>query len=325
MRLLLICLDNIGDLVFTSSLVEPLKLKYPEAKWTILCKDYASDIARSFDVDADVVAADPWWMKSPGRPSGSVLGMIKAIRYCRSQRPEMTIVTSVNWRASVVAWLVGSQMRIGFKRFKSWLFLTHRVSAPNWNETPLSINLSKLLPACGIEVHRDVPPPLAIKIKQVPVLALPLPSKEFVVLHPFAGSSSRCWALANWRLLASEVRRCGFVVMWMGREDEAGKILEGIPEASQDAWMYQANKGQLALSLFITSKAKCIIGNDSGPIHFAAALNVPVLGFYLPSLFPSTVSSGLAHRYLIHRPTPNDLRWDDVLPELNKILGIKNN
>jgi ADP-heptose:LPS heptosyltransferase len=270
------------------------------------------------------VAADPWWMKSPGRSSGSILAMLKAISYCRAQKPDITIVTSVNWRASVVAWLVGSQKRVGFKRFKSWFFLTHRVSAANWEETPLSTSLSKLLPACDVEVTSDLPPPLSIKIKQVPVLAMPLPSKEFVVLHPFAGSSSRCWALMNWRVLAEKVRACGFVVMWMGREDEAGKILEGIPEASQDAWMYHANKGQLALSLFITSKAKCIIGNDSGPIHFAAALDVPVLGFYLPSLFPSTVSSGRADRYLIHRSSPMDLKWDDVLPELNKILGVKN-
>jgi ADP-heptose:LPS heptosyltransferase len=321
LRLLLICLDNIGDLVFTSSLVGPLKAKYPDAKWTILCKDYAADVARSFDVDADVVAADPWWMKSPGRKAGSMLALVKAVLHCRAQRPEITIVTSVNWRAAAVARLVGSAKRVGFNRPKSWIFLTHRVSVVNWSKTPLSTSLSQLLPPCGVEINNDLTPPLSIKIKQVPVLAKPLPAQEFVVLHPFAGSLSRCWPLHNWGILAGEIRSRGFVVMWMGREDEAGKILKEIPESVRDGWMYQMNQGQLALSLYITSKAKGIIGNDSGPIHFAAALDVPVLGFYLPSLYPSTVSSGRAPRYLIHRASPADLQMDDVLLEVKKLLG----
>ncbi len=321
MRLLLICLDNIGDLVFTSSLVMPLKAKYPDAKWTILCKDYASDVARSFDIDADVVAADPWWMKSPGRTAGSMSALLKAVRYCRAQRPEITIVTSVNWRAAVVACLVGSPIRVGFHRLKSWIFLTHRVLVHNWSQTPLPTALSQLLPACGVMINSSCPPPLSIKIKHVPVLAKPLPSQEFIVLHPFAGSLSRCWPLAQWGILAQEIRSRGLVVMWMGREDEAGKILDEIPESAQDGWMYQMNQGQLGCSLYITSKAKGMIGNDSGPIHFAAALDVPVLGFYLPSLYPSTVSSGQAPRYLLHRPSPADLKMEDVLVEVKKLLG----
>jgi ADP-heptose:LPS heptosyltransferase len=321
-RLLLVCLDNIGDLVFTSSLVEPLKMKYPDAQWTILCKDYAADIARSFDVEADVVAADPWWMRSPGRQSGGILRLLKALAYCRAQKPQMTIVASSNWRAAAVAWLIGSPMRVGFNRKKARWFLTHKVSVDRWSETPITRSLSRLLEPFGIKTQEDSTPPVAMTIKQEPALAKALPEKAFMVLHPFAGSLSRCWPLSCWGQLATAIRKAGFVVVWMGREDEAGQVLKAVSESSQDEWMYQFNKGQLALTLFMTSKATCLVGHDSGPIHFAAALGVPVLGLYLPSLYPSTVTNGRATRLLIHRQSPQDLSVAHVWSDLARILNI---
>ena len=44
-RILLVSLDNLGDLVFASALAPPLRARFPEARITLLCKRYTADIA----------------------------------------------------------------------------------------------------------------------------------------------------------------------------------------------------------------------------------------------------------------------------------------
>ena len=320
MRLLLICFDNLGDLVFTSSLVAPLKARYPDATWTIFCKDYAADIARAFPVDAQVIAADPWWSKSPGRGSGGIVSFFKAVAHARQGRPELTIVTSTNWRASAVAWLIGSPVRIGFDRPKARRWLTNCVPMVNWSTTAITSSLAKLLESSGIKGDKDCVPPTELKPDQALLPASPLPSNDFVVLHPFAGDPRRCWPLKSWGLLAGRIRDAGYSVVWMGREEEVPAIAEANSEASSDFFMARMNHNQLAVTLLVTSKAKCLIGHDSGPIHFAAAMDVPVLGLYLPSLYPQTVTKGRAGHTVLYRPTPADLGLDDVLAELKVFL-----
>ncbi len=323
MRLLLICFDNLGDLVFTSSLVAPLKARYPEASWTILCKDYAADIARAFAVDAEVIAADPWWSGSPGRKSGRVMEFLKAVARARRSRPDLTIVTSTNWRASAVAWLVGSPVRIGFDRPKSRWWLTHAVSMGEWSQTPITASLAMLLEPCGVTIDKANVPPTELKPDRSLVPASIMPTKDFVVLHPFAGDPRRCWPIKAWGQLAGWIRDAGYAVVWMGREEEVAIVTEANPDASSDFFMPRLNNGRLAVTLLVTSSAKCLVGHDSGPIHFAAAMDVPVLGLYLPSLYPQTVTKGHGAHAVIYRQNPRELQLGDVSRELKVLLALR--
>ena len=320
MRVLLICFDNIGDLVFTSSLVSPIKEIHPDASWTIFCKDYAADIARAFPVAANVVAADPWWSSSPGRGSGGVWAFLRAVWVVRGMKPDVIIVTSVNWRAAAIAWLVGATTRIGFDRPKSRMFLTAPIGMKDWDKTPITKSLSKLLEGAGAAVESARELPTELKPNQSIRSEVGLPDKDFVVLHPFAGDFKRCWPIGLWGQLASLIRKSGYAVVWMGRDDEIACLVEKNPEVSFDFFMARLNHGRLAITLAVTSKAKCLVGHDSGPIHFAAAMDVPVLGLYLPSCYPQTISKGRASHAVLHRSNPAELSLDDVLAALKTLL-----
>lgn len=271
MRVLLICLDNLGDLVFTSSLVKPLLNEHPSAEWMILCKDYAADIARCFPCDPTVVAADPWWDGSPGRSRGSFSEFLKAVSQCRKWKPDVVLVASNNWRAAAVARAVRGKVRIGFANSKSRYFLTESVSVENFASTPITSSLQLLLRPLGVQVqgHKSYSADESIDVKLLPSTCINapventlnenFPKTKFVMLHPFAGDRKRCWSIDNWIEFSRKIKELGYEVMWMGRKDEIEDLLQ-IPQVQSDLFLYKYNQDRLINSLAATSLASAHVG-----------------------------------------------------------------
>src|SRR5437773_5253704 len=85
-RLLVVCLDNLGDLVFVSALVPPLRARFPRARITLWCKAYTAGIAGLIpDVDA-IVASDPFWDRAPGRGKGQFVPFARTVLALRRDR-----------------------------------------------------------------------------------------------------------------------------------------------------------------------------------------------------------------------------------------------
>ncbi len=311
MKILLICLDNLGDLVFASSLIQPLHKKFPDAEWMILCKEYAKDIAKCFPIPIQVQAADPWWDNSPGKGKGKFWKFFKKVSTCRAWKPDIAITTSNNWRGAAIAFLLGAKKRIGFDRKKSRIFLTDVVSCEDWFLTPVTTMLRRLLLPLNISLENSDPPLCQLNAPTKINLSVNL-DESFILFHPFAGDLKRCWPIENWISLANEIQKHGFKIVWMGRKDEVS-YLESQVKKTKNIFLYPIVADRLENTLYITSKAICLIGHDSGPIHFAAAMNVPVIGLYLPGEYPRTVSQGLAKHQIIYKKNPREFSKDEVL------------
>src|SRR5262249_61303995 len=72
-RILLVSLDNLGDLVFASALTPPLQRAYPDAAIDVWSKRYTSDVAALIPHVFDVIAADPFWAVPSHVPKPRVL------------------------------------------------------------------------------------------------------------------------------------------------------------------------------------------------------------------------------------------------------------
>jgi ADP-heptose:LPS heptosyltransferase len=325
LRILVLCLDNLGDLVFASSLIPPLQKLHPKATWAVFCKAYAQDIAQAFQVPAEVIAADPPWDDAPGSGKGSYLAFIKAVSRARQWRPDVILVASKNWRAAATAYGIGGTTRIGFDAPKARPWLTNAVSRDGWDVTPVTTMLSRLLRPLGVPAAVGAPPVvLTTPVVNAPIAAAAklLSSRRYIMLHPFAGNMRRCWSLQNWRELADKIRATNHEIVWMGRADETVRLTDAAPETIGDTFMWQMDGQKLSSTLAVTSRASALVGHDSGPIHFAAALGVPVLGLYLPSEYPRTVSQGEAPHQILWRQTPDHLSLKDVWESLSRILQI---
>src|SRR6185503_19262264 len=93
-RILLVSLDNLGDLVFASALVPPLRERYAEAALDVWCKQYTADVAALIPGVRDVIASDPFWDRAPGRPKGAVAPFLRAVRDVRRRRYDVAVLAA---------------------------------------------------------------------------------------------------------------------------------------------------------------------------------------------------------------------------------------
>src|SRR5579872_4504198 len=142
-RILLVSLDNLGDLVFASALPPAIKARYPDATIGLWCKAYTADIAPLFPDVSWTVAADPFWDDAPGRPKGAFGPFVHSIMDVRSRGFDVALVASPQWRVAAAVALAGIPIRIGQRRNYNRAFLT-RVLPPADRGRPVVADIGSL-------------------------------------------------------------------------------------------------------------------------------------------------------------------------------------
>jgi ADP-heptose:LPS heptosyltransferase len=105
-----------------------------------------------------------------------------------------------------------------------------------------------------------------------------------VVLHPGSGDNfpGRRWPTRRFGLLARRLVDRGAIVAVTGERRERGLTRE-VAEASGRALHDLAGTLDLEELIALLARARLLGSYDTGPVHLASALGVPVLGLYGPN------------------------------------------
>lgn len=311
-RILLVSLDNLGDLVFASALAPPLRARFPEARITLLCKRYTADIAALVpDIDA-VVAAEPFWDRAPGGEKGAFREFMRVVRRLRRERFDVAVLAAAPWRTAAAVWSMRARMRIGLARRRADRFLTHALPADD-RLRPVLEEHARVLAPLGI-----APVPLRYRLTTDPLterrtrIAAALGERPVVALHPFASKRDRCVAIHEWVFVARALEVEGMSVLWIGRASELAELRAAEPD---DAWRYvdQLGDGSLADTAAALSLASLFIGHDSGPLHVAGALSVPSVGVFAPGEPARTFPQGVGPSRVVAGPGPSAITAELLL------------
>ena len=303
-RILLVSLDNLGDLVFASALAPPLRARYPDARITLLCKRYTADVAELVpDVDT-VVAAEPFWDRAPGGEKGSFREFVRVVRQLRRERFDVAVLAAAPWRTAAAVWLMGIPMRIGLARKRAHRFLTHALPADDRGR-PVLEEHARVLAPLGI-----TPSPLRYRLTRGPLaerrerMAPALGELPVVALHPFASKRDRCVPIREWVFVARALEVEGMSVLWIGSAPELAQLRATEPD---DAWHHvdQLGDGSLADTAAALSLASLFIGHDSGPLHVAGALGIPCVGVFAPGEPARTFPQGVGPSRVVAAPSPS--------------------
>ena len=151
--ILVVSLDNLGDLVFASALFPPLRQHFPAAHIAVWCKEYSAGIAPLLPgVDA-IYSADPFWDRSPGRGKGPASRFLSVAASVRRARFDTAILCFAPWRTAAAVAATGIPVRIGLERRRNHRWLTDALPAEN-RVKPVVEEVLRLLTPLGI---RDVP------------------------------------------------------------------------------------------------------------------------------------------------------------------------
>jgi len=282
-RILILCLDNLGDLVFTSALVPPLRAHFPSAHIALWGKAYTAAVGRMFPGLSQTYAADPFWDRSPLRDKGKMIPFLRTLLAVRRDRYDTAIVATSHWRAPASMLAAGIPVRIGRELRRNRRFLTH-VLPPEDRSRPAVQDLGRLLGPLGItEVptrYRLDPTSLSERRSRLAPRVGPEPVGA---VNPFVADPRRRLPVTEWIRVAAALPALGLSPLWLGSAAELATVRSAV--GARAGWLFADEIGDDSitdLAALITLSA-IYLGHDSGPLHIAAALGTPVVGVYTGS------------------------------------------
>jgi heptosyltransferase-1 len=103
---------------------------------------------------------------------------------------------------------------------------------------------------------------------------------EFAILNPGAGWGAKRWPAERYGEVARRFAEMGLqaILNYGPGEDELARAAEAASGGAA-----RAMKSSLTELIALTRRARLFVGGDTGPLHLAAALRVPVVGIYGPT------------------------------------------
>jgi heptosyltransferase-3 len=272
--------DRIGDVVLTLPLVRVLRKEFPEARISFLVRTYTKEIVEGQPGINRVVLYD-----TPGgvKPFFSMLSEFRQAKF------DAAVVAFPRFRLALLLWLARVPDRVGSGyRWYSFLFskrvYEHRKTAQRHE---FEYNLS-LLRSLGCTVPTGIVPSIEVaepakRTASAEMKRLGLPGRNpLALLHPGSGGSARDWSPQNFGLLARALCDAGWDVVVTGASGEEALVCEVVERSGGTA---RSSVGVLTLNelaAFI-KLSRLFVSNSTGPLHIAAAVGTPVIGFY-PSI-----------------------------------------
>jgi heptosyltransferase II len=281
-RILVLELWGIGDVVLATGAIRSLRAAYPHARITLLAKSYAATLAVGPEMASEVIAYDfPWTAFSAKyRPSRYRLPeLIALIRRLRGDRYDLILNARADIRNNVLGALVGGARFVSVAcgagdflatdvvavtqashRSEDWATVAERAVGAGYVAKPPRLTVgpderAARAGALGI-AHRD--------------------GRPLIGIHPGAAAAVRRWGLDKFARVANAiVDRTGAGIVVFAEPDGYGAdiALRATPIVV---------RGSLREAMVALSLCDLVICSDSGLMHIAAALGVPVVALFGP-------------------------------------------
>jgi len=112
------------------------------------------------------------------------------------------------------------------------------------------------------------------------VAALAVDARPFAILNPGAGWGAKQWPAERYGMVARELQKNGIQsLVNYGPGEEA---LAAAVETASEGTAHRVSCSVAEL-IALTRRARLFIGGDTGPMHLAAALNIPVVAIFGPT------------------------------------------
>jgi heptosyltransferase-2 len=288
MNILVFCPNWVGDAVMATPTLRALRRGFPKARIVGLMRPVIADVLRGVDYVNDCMRWEPGGPRAKER----TWPVLKALR---RERFDLAVLLTNSFHSAAVAWLCGAKRRVGYARDgRGWL-LTDRLSPARAGR--------KFLPSPVIDYYLKLADHLGCPRQTYRMDLRTAPADEkaadgvwrafgmdsaqrVIVLNPGAAfGAAKCWPTAHFGELARRLGGldrthvlvlCGPTELKMAREivKRAGRV---------NVHSLADSPVSIGLSKACVRRSDLMITTDSGPRHFAAAFDVPVITLFGPT------------------------------------------
>jgi heptosyltransferase I len=294
-RILVVRLGAMGDVIHALPAVHLLRAAIPHCDigWAIEQRWLPLLCARGSATSGETSAARPLvnrihtvdthrWRKSP-LASSTYSELSEAISSIRARRYDVAIDFQGAIKSALLASVSGAKVRVGFaepRERAARLFYSQTVNTPMAHVVDKNFALAR-----EIAGDATVPPRTLLPVDEAAEAwatqqLSELQVGKFALLAPTAG-----WRAKEW-----PAKRFGEVAIALAKSGVQSLINLGPGEEAVAAEIGEASKGSaiplncdLSQLIAVTRRASLFIGGDTGPMHLASALNVPVVALFGPT------------------------------------------
>lgn len=264
---------GIGDIVLSTIVLENLKDHFPSADIHYLTEEFAKlSVANNLLVSKVITY----------RKSEIIFCVVKKIR---KEKYDLVFDFWSNPKTAQITFLSGAKYRVGFGyRGRKYAYNVIADSGRGMGhsaEHNLELLNAISVPINSRNIHFDISESEKTKAKKY-FDEVFKPKEMIIGIVPSGGWSSKRCDPDKWIEFCEKIYskfRNKFLILWgPGDENDATQIYYSLKAVS-----VLAPQTDVAEMAGLISKCNLIIANDSGPMHIAAALNVPTIGIFGPT------------------------------------------
>ena len=296
-KILIVKLSAIGDVVQTLPMMEALRSHYPQAHIDWLVEEEASDLLIGHPaLQRVIVSRRKTWQKRLFRRGdfwSTLTEMGKFIRELRNTEYDWIIDNHGIFKSGLMVLLSRGRRKIGFQASPgiadegNYLFTKERYKPLNIEKHALERYLD-LIAQVGVRVGKpalNFPVPAnALREAEKLLQKNGFARHPLVIIHPMAKWPTKQWPLENFARVAHALAQKGASVVFTGGPDDEKPVRELWQRIHPPPRVLNlAGQTQLQELAGLFFLSDLVLTPDTGPMHLAAAVQVPLIALFGPT------------------------------------------
>ncbi len=287
-RILIIKPSAVGDIVRTLPVLTALRRRWPEAHIAWLVAGHCADVLAGHPALDQVIYFDRRAYAAVGRDLSITRAFTTFLKDLRGARFDLVIDLQGLFRSGFFSLASGAPVRIGRgdSRECTGLFYTHRAAVDARRMHAIALNAAMVAPL-GVKVEPaisdlHISPGARTGAERVLRENGLVDGAPYAAIAPGTNWETKTWPAGKFGHVAAGLRqRFGLqsvVVGTAGQRAMAGEI-----RRHESTVIDLCGKSSLAELVAMIAGARIVVANDSGPLHIADALDLPLVGVFGPT------------------------------------------
>ncbi|MDA8156028.1 MAG: lipopolysaccharide heptosyltransferase II [Actinomycetota bacterium] len=271
-KVLVIKPSSLGDVVHSLPFLFSLKKGFPDAEVHWVIADSFAPLLSSHPLIHKLwVIKKDGWIK-PGSFVNTIGELARLGRDLKRESFDAVFDLQGLLRSALIAKATGAAIRVGFEdaREGGRLFYTHLVGGRRERDHAVKryLNMAKF---AGCQTEAEFPMPASGEFTP--------PFDQYAVIVPGARWNSKRWPIWNFAEVAAALDMNSVVI---GAASDR-VLADEVVSHSGGKSVSLAGETDLRQLVEVMRRARFVLTNDSGPMHIAAALGVPVFALFGPT------------------------------------------
>ena len=293
-NILLIKPSSLGDVVRALPVLWALRQRYPQAQITWLIRPEFAPILPGPPTLNGIIPFDRKLYGRLGRSLHATRKFLGFLRALRARDFDLVLDLQGLFRSGFFSWYSRALIRLGLanaREMAPW-FYTHQIEIPapehildtNWRfaQTLGAGQFPKTFPLPLPANRKSITQTL---LRKAQISSAPANADTSYMVFLIGGTeASKRWSRENWITLADQLgREYDLVLVLLGAGAVETALAAELTALAPGRFTNLVGQTSLLEMATLLKEARLVAGNDSGPLHIAAALETPTVGLYGPT------------------------------------------